>query len=177
MLFGAALVVVGASVLYYVVTGEDPRSLLAPGRYPKAPWAGGGVPTGAAAGRYGIGPQGSGSGKQTGAIRVILAAARAVPGWRLGRVCGSDTLAGEATSEHVHCNAADLFVPSAFVGNALAAFLVAGARAGILPVHCVIWARTIWSRETGWQARPYSGASPHTDHVHVSGWPSIGGAC
>ncbi|MEE6262674.1 coiled-coil domain-containing protein [Plantactinospora sonchi] len=49
-------------------------------------------------------------------------------------------------------------------GNNLAAFLVRNAdRLGIL---YVIWYREIWSPAVGW--RSYSGASDHTDHVHVS---------
>ncbi|MGY1687040.1 hypothetical protein ACI8AK_15755 [Geodermatophilus sp. SYSU D00867] len=35
-----------------------------------------------------------------------------------------------------------------------------------LGVMYVIWDREIWSPARGWQ--PYDGASPHTDHVHVS---------
>jgi peptidoglycan DL-endopeptidase CwlO len=49
-------------------------------------------------------------------------------------------------------------------GNNLAAFYVRNAdRLGIL---YVIWYRKIWFPATGW--RSYSGASNHTDHVHVS---------
>jgi peptidoglycan hydrolase-like protein with peptidoglycan-binding domain len=33
----------------------------------------------------------------------------------------------------------------------------------------VIFNRTIWSRTHGFQARRYTGADPHTGHVHVSG--------
>ena len=49
-------------------------------------------------------------------------------------------------------------------GNNLAAFLIRNAdRLGIL---YVIWYRQIWFPATGWKS--YSGASDHTDHVHVS---------
>jgi len=49
-------------------------------------------------------------------------------------------------------------------GNDLAAFLVRNAdRLGIL---YVIWYKEIWSPGNGW--RSYSGASDHTDHVHMS---------
>ncbi|MDG4834210.1 hypothetical protein O7627_33640 [Solwaraspora sp. WMMD1047] len=49
-------------------------------------------------------------------------------------------------------------------GNNLTAFLVRNAdRLGIL---YVIWNRQIWLPATGW--RSYSGASDHTDHVHMS---------
>lgn len=49
-------------------------------------------------------------------------------------------------------------------GNNLTAFLVRNAdELGIL---YVIWYRQIWFPATGWSS--YSGASDHTDHVHVS---------
>ncbi|GGK02821.1 hypothetical protein GCM10010123_35980 [Pilimelia anulata] len=49
-------------------------------------------------------------------------------------------------------------------GNNLTAFLVRNAdRLGIL---YVIWYRRIWFPATGWNG--YSGASDHTDHVHMS---------
>jgi hypothetical protein len=49
-------------------------------------------------------------------------------------------------------------------GNNLAAFYVRNAdRLGVL---YVIWYRQIWFPATGWHS--YSGASNHTDHVHVS---------
>jgi hypothetical protein len=49
-------------------------------------------------------------------------------------------------------------------GNDLMAFLVRNAdRLGVL---YVIWFRQIWFPATGWKS--YSGASSHTDHVHVS---------
>jgi peptidoglycan hydrolase-like protein with peptidoglycan-binding domain len=32
----------------------------------------------------------------------------------------------------------------------------------------VIFNRKIYSRSNGWKAEPYSGASPHTEHLHVS---------
>jgi hypothetical protein len=36
-------------------------------------------------------------------------------------------------------------------------------------LYYVIYRSTIWSRSTGFKARPYSGFN-HNDHVHVSGW-------
>lgn len=30
-----------------------------------------------------------------------------------------------------------------------------------------IWNRKIYHRRDGWQPRPYSGPSPHTDHMHI----------
>lgn len=49
-------------------------------------------------------------------------------------------------------------------GNNVAAFLVRNADA--LGILYVIWYREIWFPATGWSA--YSGASDHTDHVHMS---------
>jgi hypothetical protein len=164
MLLGAALVVVGAAVLYYAVTGKDPRTLLAGGL--AAPRTAG--PTT---------PRTVGSGEGTLNIRIILVAARAVPGWKLGRICGVDTVPGTGVSEHVYCNAADLIVSSKNAGDRLAAYLRAAAASGVLPIHCIIWWGRIASRKDGFAWRPYTGPNPHRDHVHVSAWPSVGGAC
>ncbi len=49
-------------------------------------------------------------------------------------------------------------------GNNLTAFLVRNADR--LGIYYVIWNRQIWFPATGWSS--YSGASDHTDHVHVS---------
>lgn len=35
-------------------------------------------------------------------------------------------------------------------------------------VWYVIWDRHIYSRTYNWQKRPYDGASPHTEHIHIS---------
>ena len=34
--------------------------------------------------------------------------------------------------------------------------------------HYVIFNRKIYTREGGWKAEPYSGISPHTEHLHIS---------
>jgi hypothetical protein len=65
-------------------------------------------------------------------------------------------------------NALDIMTKSKAEGDTVAAGLVARAVAGALPLSYVIWNRTIWSSSHGWKPRPYTGASPHTDHVHVS---------
>jgi hypothetical protein len=49
-------------------------------------------------------------------------------------------------------------------GNNLTAFLVRNADR--LGIYYVIWYRQIWFPATGWKS--YSGASDHTDHVHMS---------
>jgi len=43
---------------------------------------------------------------------------------------------------------------------------------GKLGIQVIIWNRTIWSRSSP-GGRRYTGASPHTDHVHIElGWPA-----
>lgn len=49
-------------------------------------------------------------------------------------------------------------------GDAVAQYLV--DQAAPLRVEYLIWDRRIWSPSRGW--RPYDGASPHTDHVHLT---------
>jgi hypothetical protein len=39
----------------------------------------------------------------------------------------------------------------------------------VLDVAEVIYNRRIWTRSEGW--RTYGGSNPHTDHIHVSGFP------
>lgn len=40
----------------------------------------------------------------------------------------------------------------------------------------VIWDRHIYQRKFGWVKRPYTGASPHTEHVHISILQTAGAA-
>lgn len=114
-------------------------------------------------------------------IRTILGALGAIPGWSLGAICGPGSV---DNSEHQNCNAADIMGARAvlfLVKNAL----VAAGRSRALPIHCVIGPSThpgwekgeIRSRESNWQPREYTGPNTHQNHVHVSGWPSIGGGC
>lgn len=49
-------------------------------------------------------------------------------------------------------------------GDAIANWLVTNAN--MLGVQLVIWDRTIWNSERR-TARPYTGPSSHTDHIHV----------
>ena len=182
MLLGAALVIVGSATLYFAVTGNDPRSLLTgkpsgPSPFDLSPFIG--IVSAESAGKL----AGAASTVITGTpksgtapIRLIIIAARVIPGWRLGRICGADSLEGPSVSEHFHCNAADLMC-GLTVGATLSQFLINAGRARALPIHCVIWNRNSYSRENNFRKTPYSGGSAHTDHVHVSGWPSIGGSC
>lgn len=79
-----------------------------------------------------------------------------IGGWRAqGSVPGSD---------HPKGLALDLMTRSKNVGDRLADYAVANYKA--LGIKYVIWWRQIWTPGKGW--KPYSGPSPHTDHVHVS---------
>lgn len=168
---------VGVALAYFGVTSRDPRAALRDALNPRAAAArsrAGQTVQGILSGLSGA--LGTGTAGTTLQLRTILGFLASRGMLRPGRTCGADTLAGEATSEHFFCNAKDLSITSKADGDAIAGALVAYARGGG-PVNCIIWNRTIWSRSRGFAPAPYGGTNPHTDHVHVSGWPSIGGAC
>ncbi|MDO5698836.1 MAG: peptidoglycan-binding domain-containing protein [Dermatophilus congolensis] len=83
---------------------------------------------------------------------------------------------GGGTSEHYDGRAVDWMVnvnnpAQKAAGDAATAWLVAnnGANARRLGVQYIIWNKRSWrayAPERGWTA--YTGASPHTDHVHLS---------
>ena len=74
-------------------------------------------------------------------------------------------------SEHPEGLALDFMTKNRVKGTALAADVLANAKA--YNVIYVIWWRRINSADgKGW--KPYSGSSPHTDHVHVSFGPKPG---
>lgn len=52
----------------------------------------------------------------------------------------------------------------------LAAHAAGGSKSG-RRVKYVIYNRQIWSAKNGWKPRRYTGANPHTSHVHVSVTP------
>jgi hypothetical protein len=68
-------------------------------------------------------------------------------------------------SQHAFKNAWDIH-HGTLMGE-IADFLVKNY--DILDVAEVIYNRRIWTRSEGW--RTYSGSNPHTDHIHVSGFP------
>lgn len=105
--------------------------------------------------------------------------------WRAGRSSGivrACTVGGQ--SEHKEGRAFDWGLDvnnpaEKAAGDSFVGWLTAvgpdgkvGYNARRLGVMYIIWNRQIWnnsSASSGW--RPYTGASPHTDHVHVSlGW-------
>lgn len=48
-------------------------------------------------------------------------------------------------------------------------FLVSRCRAGSeTRLRYIIWDHIIWEASNGWRSRPYTGASPHTEHAHFS---------
>lgn len=55
-----------------------------------------------------------------------------------------------------------------YTDEAKAAAVIAWA-IGAADLEYVIHDRQIWSVTSGWQAQPYTGTNPHTDHVHLSG--------
>jgi len=59
-------------------------------------------------------------------------------------------------------------------GQAVADYAQANAKR--LAITYIIWNRAIWDSRNnrGWE--PYRGSSPHTDHVHISFFPSGSGA-
>lgn len=195
MLLGVSLIIVGSGVLFFAVTGDSPIDLLQGKK--EEPGIGpfdlgrivGAVFRGAPIGSPEFRPTPNrprSTNAPTVRIRAIVTAARVIPGWSQGRICGSDTLAGDPVSEHFYCNAADLDVPGddttgsragKVIGDALAGFLVNAGRTGVLPIHCVIWWGSHWSRENRFRRAVYTGSNKHKGHVHVSAWPSVGGSC
>lgn len=70
-------------------------------------------------------------------------------------------------SDHYRGLAIDVMISSVAQGNSVARW--AQMHASDYSITYVIWNRRIWSvrrSAEGW--RPYVGASPHTDHVHIS---------
>jgi hypothetical protein len=90
---------------------------------------------------------------------------RGVENWG---ICNCKRVAGSSTwSQHAWCNAWDIHHDSAAVMREIADFLVANAVP--LDVAEVIYDGRIWTRDRGWRA--YGGVNPHTNHIHVSGYP------
>jgi len=85
-------------------------------------------------------------------------------------------IGGFATTGHItnsdHYRGLALDVMTSIRGQEVANWAQANAQR--LSITYIIWNRRIWdSRNSkGWQ--PYSGTSPHTDHVHLSFFPTAG---
>lgn len=92
--------------------------------------------------------------------------------WGISRSCGDDHGEGRALDWMVNANTADGLA----LGNAITRWLTApdaqgrqGAMARRFGISYIIWNRQIWgvyAMDKGW--RPYSGSSPHTDHIHIT---------
>lgn len=111
--------------------------------------------------------------------------ARALMAWWLSRFGGSGAvntgifncraIAGTTNrSLHGEGRAADLGVRPLDAGYGHDAANLLHAHSGELGIQCVIWSRQIWSGSRPHEGfRPYGGASPHLDHLHVElSWPA-----
>ena len=113
------------------------------------------------------------SGLTQDAIRVhraVCAAFPSVTGWGGTRGTGDYHGTGQAL---------DIMIPNSSVGQAIANYVRANAKA--LGVSEVIWAQHIWTVQRsseGWRAMPDRGSvtANHYDHVHVSVYGSSGTA-
>lgn len=86
----------------------------------------------------------------------------AISGWRAtGSVANSDHPKGLAID-----------VSTQSKGTMIAEWAIANAKR--LSVTYVIWNRRWYDVRTGKGWEPYSGPSPHTDHVHISFFPGPG---
>ena len=89
---------------------------------------------------------------------------------------GITNIGGFATTGHIsnsdHYKGLAIDVMTTVQGQAVANY--AQANAARLSITYIIWNRHIWdSRDgKGWVA--YNGTSPHTDHVHISFFPTPG---
>ena len=86
-----------------------------------------------------------------------------------GYTCRRNTANANEMSVHGTGRAIDVMIPKIDgaanpAGDAIADWLVANAN--LLGVQLVIWDRVIWNSERR-TARPYTGPSSHTDHIHM----------
>lgn len=87
---------------------------------------------------------------------------------------GITNIGGFATTGHIsdsdHYKGLAIDVMTTLQGQAVADYAVANAKR--LSITYVIWNRHIWDirNNRGWEA--YHGTSPHTDHVHISFYPT-----
>ena len=82
-----------------------------------------------------------------------------IGGYSHRNIAGTNTL-----SKHATGMALDIMTSDRKVGDRIAAYF-AGPGYQTSRVENVIWQRRIYNESGGWH--PYSGVSPHTDHVHV----------
>lgn len=88
-----------------------------------------------------------------------------------GYDCRANSATPSETSVHGTGRALDIMIPmvggraNSAVGDPIANWLVTNASA--LGVQYVIWNRVRWSGSRTPRVAPYTGPSPHTDHVHM----------
>ncbi len=89
-----------------------------------------------------------------------------------GYSCRQNSASPNLTSVHGIGRALDIMIPmvngnaDSTHGDPIANWLVTNAEA--IGVQYIIWNRTQWSgHRSGRKDRPYTGPSPHTDHIHV----------
>jgi len=111
--------------------------------------------------------------------------ARALMAWWISRFGGNGAvntgifncrvIAGTTNrSLHGEGRALDLGVRPHDAGYGHEAASLLHANSGELGIQCIIWSRRIWSGSRPQEGfRPYSGQSPHLDHLHVElSWPA-----
>lgn len=103
-------------------------------------------------------------GPQSGAQALMDACRFVVPGTTNMGIYNRRKIAGSSTwSVHSSGRALDVGCKNKAMGDALVIKLVPNADA--LGISQVIWYRQIWDSR-GY--RKYTGASPHTDHIHIT---------
>lgn len=106
----------------------------------------------------------------TGALLAWLQTTQAPPGSSLGIYNCRNVRGSSTKSLHGEGRALDWGVPvgTGPTGTVLGHDLVdmLGTHAHIIGIQCIIYDRTIWSRVSP-NGRPYTGASPHFDHLHI----------
>jgi len=87
---------------------------------------------------------------------------------------GISNIGGFATTGHIsdsdHYKGLAIDVMTATQGQAVADWAQANAKR--LSITYIIWNRHIWDSRDGKGWVPYHGTSPHTDHVHISFYPT-----
>ena len=183
--FAMLAILGGGALLYAGFKNLDPRSIIVSvfSGKPPTPLPGGTMQTlgktvaGGVPPLTGGGTPPTGSRGATSQLQSIIGAISKLPGVTYGGVCV--TSGHIENSEHYHCNAVDIFA-SELILDALFVALLGAAKSHTLPIHCLIYERYIYSRESNFKKRVYqvpSGGSTHDDHIHASGWPSVGGGC
>lgn len=123
------------------------------------------------------------NGSGTPQLKKIMSVVKAIPGITWGGICV--TSGHTANSEHYYCNAVDLFGSKTLLDSTAPQLADAGKN-NELPIHCVIYNHYVYEHEYNFAKRNYTPPSDcnpansdcyHEHHIHVSGWPTVGGGC